>query len=97
MKNITISVDEETYRRARLWAADRGTSVSAVVKCILTTLPARAYTPSRNNSGVQPPVAPATMPEKNLIPSWGLSVLRATSAQFPQEKEGEEGRESSAE
>jgi hypothetical protein len=42
MRNITVSIDEETYRRARIWAAERGTSVSAMVKCILVTLPARA-------------------------------------------------------
>lgn len=32
MKNITVSVDEEVYRRARIRAAEQGTSVSAVVK-----------------------------------------------------------------
>ncbi len=42
MKNITVSLDDETYRRARIWAAERGVSVTAVVKCILTTLPIRS-------------------------------------------------------
>ena len=32
MKNITVSVDDETYRRARVRAAEQGTSVSRVVK-----------------------------------------------------------------
>jgi len=32
MKNITASLDEETYRRARKIAAQRDTSVSALVK-----------------------------------------------------------------
>lgn len=32
MKNITVSVDEETYRRARIAAAQRDTSVSALVR-----------------------------------------------------------------
>ena len=32
MKNITVSVDDETYRRARERAAEQGTSVSRVVK-----------------------------------------------------------------
>jgi plasmid stability protein len=36
MKNITVSVDEETYRRARIRAAEQGTSVSRVVKEELT-------------------------------------------------------------
>lgn len=35
MKNITIAIDDETYRRARLKAAERGTSVSALVKRFL--------------------------------------------------------------
>jgi hypothetical protein len=32
MKNITVSVDDETYRRARIAAAERDTSVSAMVR-----------------------------------------------------------------
>ena len=32
MKNITVSVDEETYRSARIRAAEMGTSVSALVR-----------------------------------------------------------------
>lgn len=35
MKNITVSVDDETYRRARMKAAAEETSVSAVVKRLL--------------------------------------------------------------
>jgi predicted CopG family antitoxin len=35
MKNITVSVDDETYRRARIKAAEQDTSVSAVVKRLL--------------------------------------------------------------
>ena len=35
MKNITISIDDETYRRARIRAAGGCTSVSAVVKKFL--------------------------------------------------------------
>ena len=31
MKNITVSVDEDVHRRARIKAAERGTSVAAVV------------------------------------------------------------------
>jgi predicted CopG family antitoxin len=36
MKNITVTVDDETYRRARMKAAAEDTSVSAVVKRLLT-------------------------------------------------------------
>lgn len=35
MKNITVSVDEETYRTARIAAAEAGTSVSAMVRDFL--------------------------------------------------------------
>ncbi len=38
MKNITVSLDDETYRRARMVAAERDTSVSALVKQFLTEL-----------------------------------------------------------
>ncbi len=38
MKNITVSLDDETYRRARMIAAQRDTSVSALVKRFLTEL-----------------------------------------------------------
>lgn len=38
MKNITVSLDDETYRRARMIAAQRDTSVSALVKQFLREL-----------------------------------------------------------
>ena len=38
MKNITVSVDEETHRRARIRAAELGTSVSALVRDYLRRL-----------------------------------------------------------
>jgi uncharacterized protein YdaU (DUF1376 family) len=38
MKNITVTVDDETYRRARVKAAERDTSVSALVKHFLGEL-----------------------------------------------------------
>lgn len=38
MKNITLSVDEETYRQARIAAAERNTTVSALVRNYLRTL-----------------------------------------------------------
>lgn len=38
MKNITVSIDEETYRRARIKAAEEGTSVSALVRSFLHSL-----------------------------------------------------------
>jgi hypothetical protein len=38
MKNITVSVHEEIYRQARMKAAERDTSVSALVKSFLIGL-----------------------------------------------------------
>jgi predicted transcriptional regulator len=38
VKNITVSLDDETYRRARTIAAQRDTSVSALVKRHLADL-----------------------------------------------------------
>ena len=38
MKNITVSIDEETHRRARIKAAELGTSVSALVRDYLRSL-----------------------------------------------------------
>ncbi len=35
MKNITVSVDDETYRRARVKAAESGDSVSRLVRSFL--------------------------------------------------------------
>jgi plasmid stability protein len=41
MKNITVSVPDEVYRDARIRAAERGTSVSALVAEYLTSLSER--------------------------------------------------------
>ena len=38
MKNITVSVDEATHRRARVRAAELNTSLSALVKSFLEEL-----------------------------------------------------------
>ena len=36
MKNVTIALDDETYRASRVRAAEQGTSLSAMVKRFLT-------------------------------------------------------------
>lgn len=36
MKNITVKIDDETYSKARVRAAKKGTSVSAMVRDFLT-------------------------------------------------------------
>jgi uncharacterized protein YdaU (DUF1376 family) len=38
VRNITVSVDDDTYRRARRKAAEQDTSVSALVRQFLTEL-----------------------------------------------------------
>lgn len=38
MRNVTVSVPDEVYRRARIRAAERGRSVSALVAEFLSTL-----------------------------------------------------------
>lgn len=38
MKNITVTIDDETYRRARIKAAEKSTSVSALVRDFLLRL-----------------------------------------------------------
>ena len=44
MKNITLAIDEETYRQARIAAARRDASVSSLVKQYLQTLAATEIT-----------------------------------------------------
>jgi plasmid stability protein len=39
MRNITVSVPDEVYRNARIRAAERGSSVSAMVAEYLRSLP----------------------------------------------------------
>ena len=45
MKKISISLDDETHRRAKEWAAKRGMSVSALVREYLNNLPQRVPEP----------------------------------------------------
>jgi plasmid stability protein len=47
VKNITVSVPDDVYRRARIQAAERGTSVSALVGEYLRSLSAQAVEFSR--------------------------------------------------
>ncbi len=38
MRNITVSVSDEQYRRARIRAAEQGTSISALVSGFLASI-----------------------------------------------------------
>lgn len=47
MRNITVSVDDDVYRSARIAAAEQDTSVSALVKAYLVQLAAKESEPER--------------------------------------------------
>jgi hypothetical protein len=73
MRNITVTIPDDAYRRARVWAAQRDTSLSAVVKHLLETLPgssrAASTFPLRNSNPASPspanPSPPPTPPSPN--------------------------------
>lgn len=50
-KNLTVSLDEKSYRRAKIAAAERGQSVSALVREYFQTL----GTPEKSLYGVESP------------------------------------------
>lgn len=47
MRNITLAIDDATYRRAPLRATGRGTSVSGLVRDLLQSLDASQASPER--------------------------------------------------
>jgi hypothetical protein len=67
MRNITVTVTDETYKIARIWAAQRDKSLSSVVAELLRTLPnieqaRRALPPSyiTNAGRITPKADPIT-------------------------------------
>jgi len=58
MRNITVSVSDQAYRRARVWAAERDTSLSRVVQYLIETLP----TTSRAAHAFPGPNSPSAKP-----------------------------------
>lgn len=48
MKNITVAVNDEVYRRARIKAAEQDTSVSALVRDFLSNLAVGPTAPLRD-------------------------------------------------
>lgn len=44
MKNITLKIDDETYQKARIRAAESGTSISAMVRDYLNSLTGESET-----------------------------------------------------
>ena len=60
MKKIAVSLDDETHRLAKIKAAQKGTSVSAMVRAYLNGL-------VRDESGADDSIAPdSEKPEKTL-------------------------------
>jgi plasmid stability protein len=55
VRNITVSVDDETYRRARIRAAENDTSVSAMVRAFLDGI---ASEPRKSGEGASPALSP---------------------------------------
>jgi hypothetical protein len=52
MKNITVAVSDIAYLKARVWAAEHDTSISAVVAWFLNALP--AYKAAARQFSTQP-------------------------------------------
>jgi hypothetical protein len=66
MRNITVSITDEVYRQARIWAAENNTSISAAVEYMLenvrSILNARKP-PSQPRRGNRFPVPPPPRPD----------------------------------
>ena len=66
MRNITVTIHDDLYRRARIWAAERDTSVSAVVKYLLETMQGMKRSnlafPARNSNPVNTSAKSSTPP-----------------------------------
>jgi hypothetical protein len=69
MKNITVAVPETTYIKARVWAAQHETSVSAVVAFLLQTLPDTRRAAHRFPLRPDPPTRPACPPTRPACPT----------------------------
>lgn len=85
MRNITISLTDDIYRTARVWAAERDTHVSAVVQYLIESLPDidranRAFPMAGLTARVTAAVAAAAagqLPEP--VPSQGSPTERPTT------------------
>lgn len=58
MKNVTVALDDETHRKARIRAAELGTSLSALVKDYLTRLAEKGDVPVVGVRDMQMPYMP---------------------------------------
>ncbi|HVC48193.1 MAG TPA: hypothetical protein VND90_13200 [Terracidiphilus sp.] len=71
-RNVTIVIDEDLHRRVRVWAAQRNTTLSTVVRVLLETVPSMpradqrfpvaGQAPASSPPAPQPPPAAASAP-----------------------------------
>ena len=78
MKNITVSVDEQTHRLARIGAAELDTSVSALVRDYLENLVADRTGGAADNG---PIVEPEAERRRRMLRE-AIEDIRATSPEF---------------
>ncbi len=81
MKNITVSIPENAYLRARVWSAEHECSLSCIVTYLLETLPhirrANSYYPQRTKT------PPAGSGKPLTIPGPRLSTPSVPSPEVP--------------
>ena len=58
MRNITVTVSDKSYHEARVFAARKDTSVSAIVQYLITHLPGMAVTKERYPDAKPAPETP---------------------------------------
>jgi plasmid stability protein len=87
VKNITVALDDETYRQARIRAAERNTSVSAMVKQLLIQASAE------QELDFAPAVAPDERKSQFLDLAEQLRALSAGRSHTPAEALQREGRD----
>ena len=68
MKNVTIALDDETHRKARIRAAELGTSLSALVKDYLNSVAAGGVAAAAGVRELQAPFKHAEAPKEG--PPW---------------------------
>jgi hypothetical protein len=64
MKNITVTITDDVYTATRVWAAQRGTSVSRIVQHMLSILPDLGAAEDEFPAPAAPAPAPAPDPER---------------------------------
>jgi len=83
MRNITVSITDEVYRQARIWAAENNTSISAAVEYMLenvrSILQARKP-PRQSRRGNRFPVPPTPLPDLSGDPV--MEFLSHTPSRF---------------